>query len=202
MNDQGQVIGIATMYLEGGQNLNFVVPVRYVKPMLAMGERPQRFTRAVLPAASGGLATVENSSEPDSGKPSDSDSQSENQQAVVGSLAAQMKSVTADLHARGFEPSHDLSSGALNAHTFEEVTAELDARTTYAAVVVCDDDCTDVDLSLYAPQGGRVKKDLDESDFAMVTYTPSAAGTYKFRVGMFKCSREPCGYALEIYEKQ
>jgi len=33
-NDRGEVIGVATAFVHGGQNLNFGVPVRYLVPML------------------------------------------------------------------------------------------------------------------------------------------------------------------------
>jgi hypothetical protein len=37
-NERGEVIGIATAVLQGGQNLNFGVPVRYLAPMLRRPE--------------------------------------------------------------------------------------------------------------------------------------------------------------------
>lgn len=37
-NDQGQVIGVSTLVLTGGQNLNFAVPINAVKPLLAVAK--------------------------------------------------------------------------------------------------------------------------------------------------------------------
>ncbi len=37
-NDQGQVIGVSTLVITGGQNLNFAVPINAVKPLLAVGK--------------------------------------------------------------------------------------------------------------------------------------------------------------------
>lgn len=68
MNESGEVIGVATMLLTGGQNLNYAVPAHYVRPLLSTGEAPRRFTRGLLPAATGGLAIV--------GQPRDTDRQS------------------------------------------------------------------------------------------------------------------------------
>ncbi|HLM69056.1 MAG TPA: trypsin-like peptidase domain-containing protein, partial [Longimicrobium sp.] len=47
MDARGEVIGVATMVLAGGQNLNYAVPVRYVRPLLEMGDPPQRFARSL-----------------------------------------------------------------------------------------------------------------------------------------------------------
>jgi S1-C subfamily serine protease len=55
MNARGEVIGVATMGVRGGENLNFSVPVRYVRPLMAGGDRPQRFTASILPPSPGGL---------------------------------------------------------------------------------------------------------------------------------------------------
>lgn len=37
-NDRGEVIGISTLVISGGQNLNFAVPINAVKPLLAIGK--------------------------------------------------------------------------------------------------------------------------------------------------------------------
>src|SRR5215213_9579425 len=48
MNERGEVIGVATMMVMGGQNLNMAVPVRYLSPMLAGRAEPRPFSPAVL----------------------------------------------------------------------------------------------------------------------------------------------------------
>ncbi|HEX5724063.1 MAG TPA: S1C family serine protease, partial [Longimicrobiaceae bacterium] len=40
MDAQGRVIGVATLILAGGQNINLAVPVRYLRPLLAGGGAP------------------------------------------------------------------------------------------------------------------------------------------------------------------
>ncbi|HYH82708.1 MAG TPA: S1C family serine protease, partial [Longimicrobium sp.] len=59
MNERGEVIGVATMMVMGGQNLNMAVPVRYLRPMLAQRTSPRPFSPAVLVAnPQAGLALV------------------------------------------------------------------------------------------------------------------------------------------------
>jgi S1-C subfamily serine protease len=40
-NMAGQVVGITTMYIKGGENLNFAIPVNDAKPLLAESEGPE-----------------------------------------------------------------------------------------------------------------------------------------------------------------
>lgn len=48
-NSQGQVIGINTLILVGGQNLNFAIPIDYIKPNLGKTEvKPLPVTRAAI----------------------------------------------------------------------------------------------------------------------------------------------------------
>lgn len=44
-DERGEVIGVATLIIEGGQNLNFAVPVNYLRPLLSA---PKRETLAEL----------------------------------------------------------------------------------------------------------------------------------------------------------
>ena len=50
-NDRGEVIGVATGILVGGQNLNFGVPVNYLKPLLESSSRLSMKTFAEATAA-------------------------------------------------------------------------------------------------------------------------------------------------------
>lgn len=55
LNEQGHVVGLATFYMQGGQNLNFAVPARYVEDILSgsigtsgPGEAPSAGSKAKL----------------------------------------------------------------------------------------------------------------------------------------------------------
>ena len=48
LNDHGEVIGVATAFLKGGQNLNFGLPSKYVKDMV---ERPHPISMSLFAAA-------------------------------------------------------------------------------------------------------------------------------------------------------
>ncbi|MBV9111084.1 MAG: trypsin-like peptidase domain-containing protein, partial [Gemmatimonadetes bacterium] len=65
MNERGEVVGVATMMVMGGQNLNMAVPVRYAHPMVASRGEPRPFSPAVLVSnPHAGLALVGDHPEP------------------------------------------------------------------------------------------------------------------------------------------
>ncbi len=57
LNDQGEVIGVATAFLRGGQNLNFGLPSKYVK---ALVDRPHPISMSLFAAA---MAAIQNQNE-------------------------------------------------------------------------------------------------------------------------------------------
>lgn len=196
MNDRGQVIGIATMFLEGGQNLNFLVPVQYVRPMISMGEQPRRFTASVLPRTGGGLADVDG---PSSG--SNSGAAEAAWQEVLESLSFQLEAADTEMGNRDYRPSHETIFGALDANENEDAKFALRKGRSYAFVAVCDDDCDDVDIVLYDSTGSKVKVDDRESSLAIVGYKAIVSGDHFVRVQMYSCAVEPCGYGLKVYVK-
>lgn len=58
MDRTGAVIGVAALIMEGGQNLNYAVPVRYIRPLLSTGDVPRPYDVSLLPPVTGGLATL------------------------------------------------------------------------------------------------------------------------------------------------
>lgn len=201
MNDRGEVIGIATMFLEGGQNLNFLVPVDHVRPMLSMGDQPQRFTAAALPRSRGGLADIDTGG---SGSPSSAQTPSEADSViweVVGSLTTQLAQVEAEFQQRGYWGSHEPTFGFLDSSEVEDTLVSLRSGRSYGVAAVCDNDCEDIDIALFAPNGERVQIDEDESDLAVISHVARASGDHTVRVLMYSCNAEPCGYGLKIYVK-
>ena len=70
------------------------------------------------------------------------------------------------------------------------------AGSSYRVVGVCDNDCTDVDLSLEDSERTVLVSDLLEDDLPMVSYTPKTTATYWIRPTMVVCSVNPCGYGI------
>jgi hypothetical protein len=105
------------------------------------------------------------------------------------------------LSGRGYTMSGDVYDGKLNADSFEDLTITLRPGTSYAFMGVCDEDCHDIDLRLYDPDGDEVDSDIRSDDWPIVTVTPGFKGTYRVRVVMASCSRNPCFYGIGVFTK-
>jgi hypothetical protein len=77
----------------------------------------------------------------------------------------------------------------------------LAGGTTYRFIAGCDQDCTNVDFELIAPQGGVVASDLLPDDYPIAEYTPAEDGRYIARVIMRTCTTAPCFTALRTYQQ-
>jgi Trypsin-like peptidase domain len=202
MDERGEVIGVATMVLTGGQNLNYAVPVRYVRPMLAAGDRPQRFARSLLPRASGGLAAVGGGpagpgvSRPGGRtppRPTRSDDYWDEQ--VIGFLEDGERLLASE----GFVRTHDYETGTLRRGGSETIRVRLEAGVEYVLLGACDTDCEDVDLRVFSPRGTLLDSDVATDDFPVVAVTPRVSGEYTVRVTMASCDTSVCYYSLGVY---
>lgn len=206
MDGSGEVVGVATMVLTGGQNLNYAVPVQYVRPLLAAGDRPRRFARALLPRASGGLASVGERPAPGAGSsrrggrvpPRSARSGTRWEEQVIGFL----EDGEAVLRREGYVRTHEYETGRLAQGAAETVRLRLEAGVTYMLTGACDTDCDDVDLRLYGPGGKLLDSDLADDDFPVLGVTPSVSGEYTVRVTMASCETSVCYYSLGVYGNQ
>lgn len=203
MDARGEVIGVATMVLAGGQNLNYAVPVRYVRPLLETGDRPQRFSRSLLPRASGGLAAVGESPTAGPGSsraggrvPPRSTATRERWEAqVIGFLVSGEEALTDE----GIVRTHEYETGALRRGASETVRLQLDAGVTYMLRGACDTDCDDVDLRIFDPDGTLLESDVAADDFPVLILTAAVSGEHTVRVTMASCDTSICYYSLGIY---
>jgi hypothetical protein len=102
---------------------------------------------------------------------------------------------------QGFTMSHEIFMGQLNDDANESLTIPLDGGTRYRLVGACDQDCSDVDLTIYAPDGSEVDADLENDDHPRLTVTPSESGRYRVKVTMSACTANPCRYGVGVWAK-
>lgn len=105
------------------------------------------------------------------------------------------------LEERGYSMTHQIFTGSLNDDANEYVTLRLDIGTQYQIMGACDTDCSDLDFTLYAPNGSQVSQDIEMDDFPVVSVTPSRSGTYRLKVVMATCTAEPCRYGVGVFGK-
>lgn len=95
---------------------------------------------------------------------------------------------------RGYTRSHGIVYDVQAPSTTKGATYDLTAGRHYIFAAMCDNDCRDVDISLYDPAGKLVDSDTKTDDFPMVNVTPPRAGRYTLRVRIVNCSTRTCGW--------
>ena len=102
---------------------------------------------------------------------------------------------------RGYEMTHQIYTGSLNDDRNEFVSLRLNIGTQYQIMGACDEDCSDLDLTIYGPNGAEIDEDIEMDDFPIVTVTPTRTGTYRLKVVMATCTAEPCRYGVGVFGK-
>lgn len=87
-----------------------------------------------------------------------------------------------------------------NAAAGDSVRAPLPLQPgSYRVVVLCD--CAAMDVSLGAPDRGRVPADRSGDQGAVYSFDAPAAGTYVAAVDMNECPRDICIVGVKVYRK-
>jgi hypothetical protein len=102
---------------------------------------------------------------------------------------------------QGYSMTHRIYTGSLNQNGNEMVSLNLSIGTQYQILGQCDNDCTDLDLTLYDAAGNQIDQDIELDDYPLVTVTPRRSGTYRVKVVMATCSVEPCRYGIGVFGK-
>ena len=200
MDDHGEVIGVATLIMTGGQNLNYAVPVRYVRPLLSTGDVPQRYSASLLPRSSGGLAALGAERRPrSSGSRRDGSSTPDGGTDWEGQVLGFLENGEQLLESRGWARSHDYETGAIARGQYQTLSFPLVVGTTYMFIGACDTDCDDLDFRLYSPSGVLVDDDVAADDFPTVSVVTQGSGMYKLRVSMARCDTDVCYYGVAVY---
>ena len=190
LNARAEVVGIATLSLRTGQNLNMAVPARYASGLLALAGTPRPFARvsATRPAP---VSTATTAAEDTSSLLS-----AEWTRAVVGYMAR----VTAEFEQAGWRRFEGPEVDALNQSASRVFTFDL-VPGSFAFAGVCDDDCADLDLALRDPRGTLITSDNKTNSFPVVATRVTVRGRYRLTVSMYACTVEPCLFAVQPFRK-
>jgi hypothetical protein len=74
----------------------------------------------------------------------------------------------------------------------DNYTVTLQGGRAYKLVGVCDNDCTDLDITLYNSSGDVVDRDLLDDDKPVVSVSGKSGGSYRMNVSMASCSTGVC----------
>lgn len=99
----------------------------------------------------------------------------------------------------GLTPRGAPSRGTLANGSAEDVTLQVAAGAVLAFVGVCDGSCSDLDLTVFGPDGSMLGSDVLDDDAPIVKVENGRAGTYRLRVQMATCNAASCGYAVRAF---
>ena len=95
----------------------------------------------------------------------------------------------------------DMIVGTLHDDASVALEVDLEFGVEYMIVGVCDNDCTDLDLSLVDLQGTVLFEDSLDDDAPILRFTAPAGGAHFLLVDMFACSVEPCSFGYKVYRR-
>jgi len=192
LNSRGEVIGIVTFTMRGGQNLNLALPIDYVRTMLAAYDKPvvPNLTDedVVEPSADGsgggGSASGDEGAEP----------------RLEDLIAALEEQVTARDDFT-LEASHDAIFKEIANRRSTVVDLDLEAGTKLV-FGVCDSECIDINLTVYNPDGEVVAGDQNPDPHPVVGIDVPVSGRYGIRIHMLACASSPCDAAVRAYDAE
>jgi S1-C subfamily serine protease len=202
MNERGEVIGVATFMVMGGQNLNMSVPIRYAQPLVASPAGARPFSSALLVSnPRTGLALVGDHPEPalDDGSGTGAVARRrEPQREVEDQLAV----ISPMLQIRGFVRAFPIATGSAGRAQGNAYDFQLEKGVAYLITARCDADCSNVDLGVYDQGEHLLQSDTDDDDYPTISFVPQDSGTYRVAVRVAACSSEPCAYGVAVYRRQ
>jgi hypothetical protein len=119
----------------------------------------------------------------------------------VAQVRRQLQQYGRAVESRGYAMSHQILTGSLDNGESEMVEVTLDIGTLYQIMGACDNDCSDLDLTLYDRAGREIDSDLQVDDYPVVSVEPGRTATYRVKVTMARCTAEPCRYGIGIFGK-
>jgi TPR repeat protein len=195
MTEQGEVIGLVVSAVteDGAQNLNFALPINYVRGQLALAStRTLQPLAEVRVTATGGNAPVSTFGP--------ATASNEYEELVLSYLDASYTYFQDALREEDVDVQSIFHSslGALEESERETVFLTLPETEDFILTAVCDDDCSDVDLTLLDPVGNILDEDIAPDDTPITLVT--TGGSVQVEVRMVTCSVEPCYYALGVFQ--
>ena len=91
--------------------------------------------------------------------------------------------------------------GVLPKETTADHSFNAQAGRTYAVVGVCDENCTDIDLAVFGPDGTNLGSDVEEDDTPVAIFEAPSTGAYKITVLMATCASN-CNYGVKVYQAE
>jgi hypothetical protein len=116
-------------------------------------------------------------------------------------IRSQLATASNTIREHGYAADREPMMGSLNASASESMMVNLQGGVRYSIVGVCDNDCTDVDLRIWAPDGTKLAEDILTDDTPVLEFTATVTGQYRLSVEMATCSTNPCYWGVQVYKR-
>jgi hypothetical protein len=206
LNGEGWVVGVATAYMDGGQNMNIAVPARHAIGMMSMAPDPMLFSEI--------MAEVRRESESDH-----STSRADETAQLLDAVPARFRSylnslsefeqqamvrvfaMSAFLGEGGYSfVDKTLLSGALASGAVDSAEFVLQPG-DYLAVGSCDDDCVDMDVSVLNGSLDELGADLDSDQEAVANFSITRPTKVILGSHMVECAAQDCIFVVGLFKK-
>ena len=124
------------------------------------------------------------------------------QNAYQQQIRTQMTRHSGTVLQQGYVADRDLMMGSLNSGAREAAMINLQGGVRYKIIGVCDNDCTDVDLRIFGPDGTKLAEDILTDDVPILDLTAPVGGQYRLSVEMATCSMNPCYWGVQIFVRR
>ena len=78
-------------------------------------------------------------------------------------------------------------------------TAKLSSDVSYTILGVCDDNCSDLNLTLNNKQGDKISNDEKQDGIPVISFTPTENSDYRITARPDKCSTEKCEFGMALF---
>jgi hypothetical protein len=89
--------------------------------------------------------------------------------------------------------------GMLNTGESDSLVLTLHAQTAYVLVAACDEDCSRLSLALSDLKSHELAVDRATDHPAVVRLTPVETASYRVRVVMEMCQKNPCRFGVAVF---
>jgi hypothetical protein len=109
-----------------------------------------------------------------------------------------LQEAEADLQREGYRPLSRPEGGVLRPGQWASQRLTLRSGHEYQIIGMCDENCADLDMSLYTSAGELLSTDSAPDDVPLLVYSPPATGEYVVRINMRECAREACVFGTHV----
>jgi hypothetical protein len=118
---------------------------------------------------------------------------------IIRQLSAQLSSARSSYVPNNYSLVTGPDNDILSQGESDNYNVTLQGGRSYKLVGVCDNDCSDLDITLYDSDGDVVDRDLLDDDKPVVSVSGKSSGRYRMNVSMASCSTGVCYYSVAVY---